>query len=68
MGLEVGGGKIEIWYINAHTYVISEIIPFNTKPDLILLMSAYFLKKFAFFWQNSPVTQSDSVRAMLQFF
>ena len=48
-----GGGlrnlKLEILYISTYTYVVSENIPFSTKALLILLISATFCKKSAFF-------------------
>ena len=43
-------------------------IPFSTKALLILLMSAFFCKKPAFFGKNSIFTQSNSVRAVLDIF
>ena len=49
----------------AHPYVAPENIPFSTQAPLILLMSVSFCKKLAFFVQKSPLTQSNSVRAVL---
>ena len=33
------------WFVNTHTYTVSENIPFCTKALLILLMSAFLLQK-----------------------
>ena len=41
-----------IWHLSTHTYAVSEIIPFSTKPLLILLKSAFLAKKSAFFWRK----------------
>ena len=62
---------LETWNLvhkDTHTYVVSENIPFSTKAVLILLMSAVFLQKIAFFGENSIFTQSNIVRAVLEIF
>ena len=45
-----------------------ENIPFSTKAFLILLMSAIFWKKsaffFSFFWKSNTFTQSNGLRAV----
>ena len=78
---EVGaGGKItpclklvrimletETWYASTHTCVVLEIYPFVTSL-LILLMSAFFCKRSAFFGQHSTFTYSNSVTAVLEIF
>ena len=51
-----------------HTYLVSKNIPFSAKVLLILLISAFFCKKLAFFGENGTVTQSNSVRAVLEIF
>ena len=51
-----------------HTHIVSENIPFRSQVPLILLTSAFFCKKLAFFVQNSIFTQSTSVRAVLEIF
>ena len=50
-----------MWYVNTHTYVVSENVPFSTKTPLILLISAFFGK-------NNTFTQSNSLRAALDIF
>ena len=50
-----------------HMNEVSDI-PFSTKVVLILLMSAFFCKKSAFFGKNSTFTQSNIVRAILEIF
>ena len=67
-GVEVFFEVFEIWYVSTHTYAVSENIPFSTKTLLILLMSAFFCKKSVAFGNNSTLTQSNSVRAVLEFF
>ena len=51
---------------SAHTFLENK--PLSTKTFLILLMSAIFSKKSAFFVENSTFTQSNSVRAVLEIF
>ena len=51
-----------------HTYAVSEKTLFSTNNPLILLMSAFFWKKSAFFGKSSIFTQSNSMRAVLEFF
>ena len=48
--------------------VVPENIPFSAKELLIFLMSEFLCKKSAFFGQNSTVTQSNSVRLVLEIF
>ena len=61
---------LETWNFALSTdpYVVSENIILSTKDLLILLMSAFFCKKAAFFGQNSTFTQSNSGRAVLEIF
>ena len=59
---------IEIWHVITHPHVVSENIPFCTKALLLLLMSAFFCKKSAFWGYSSAFTQSNSVRAVLEVF
>ena len=53
-------------YVKKHLF--SENIPFGTKAVLILLMSAFFAKKSAFFRKNRTFTQSNSVKDILVVF
>ena len=55
-------------YVSTRPYVDSEIIPFSTKAPLILLTSAFFCEKSAFFGKNSTFTQSNNVTAVLEIF
>ena len=41
---------------------------FSAQTHLILLISAFFCKKLAFFFQKSIFTQSNSVRTVLEIF
>ena len=50
-----------------HTCEVSESIPFCGKTPLILLMSRFFSKKVGFYGKNNSFTQSNSVRAVLEF-
>ena len=59
---------LEIWYIGTHPYTVLENIPFSTKTLLILLISAFFVKNWAFFCKNSTFSQSNSVGAVLDIF
>ena len=43
--------KLKIWYVSTHKYVASENMLFSSKISLILMISAFFLQKSAFFWQ-----------------
>ena len=52
--------ELEIWYVDTHTYLVSENIPFSTKAHLILLMPAFFCKISLCFGRNSIFTQSNS--------
>ena len=68
-GLEylfIKGGKI--CHVSSHPYIGSENIPFSAQAALILLMSAFFCKKFAVFVQKSIFTQSNNMRAVLEIF
>ena len=51
---------LETWNLvhGTNTYTVSENIPFSTKTSLILLMSAFFCKKSAFFGKINTFTQS----------
>ena len=51
-----------------HTRLVSENMPFSAKVLLILLISAFFRKKLAFFDRNSTFTQSNSVRVVSEIF
>ena len=74
VGFEVSGGEITLCLKLVRlmleiTHICSfRNIPFSTKVALILLMSALFCKKSAFFGKNSTFTQSNGVRAMLEIF
>ena len=48
--------------------MVSENINFSTKTPLILLISVFFCKKSIFFVTNGTVTQSNSMRAVLDIF
>ena len=60
--------KRDIWYINTHTHIVSENVHSSTKTPIILLISAFFLQKSAFFGKNSTFTQSNSMRVVLEIF
>ena len=63
------GAGVKLFPPFAQKYVVLENLPFSTKALLILLMLAFlFLQKSAFFDRNSPFTQSNSVRAVLEIF
>ena len=60
--------KLQIWHVSTHSHVVSENTPISTKAPLILLISALFCKKSAFFGKNNTFTQTNSMRAVLEIF
>ena len=58
---------LETWSVVINYTVVSENIPCSTKASLILLMSVLFCKK-SFFVKNNTFSQSNSMRAVLEFF
>ena len=50
--------KLQIWHVKTHTYLVSENIPFSAKVLLILLMSAFFWNKSAFFAKIVPLLKA----------
>ena len=69
-----GGGGGRGQYLNlarimlVTSYVLSETTPFSIKVPLILLMSAFFGRKYVFFCKNGTSTQVNSVRVLLEIF
>ena len=59
---------LETWHVGTYKHLVSENIPFRTKAPLLLLISASFCKKSAFFGKNSTFTQSNNVTAALEIF
>ena len=55
-------------YVSTNRYVVLENISFSIKALLILLMSALFSNKSAFFGKNSTFTLRNSVKAVLETF
>ena len=55
-------------YVSTNRYVVLENISFSIKALLILLMSALFSNKSAFFGKNSTFTERNSVKAVLEIF